>query len=107
VERWFNVDACFNRAPAQALANNIRAFPLRLSGARADGFNILNLSAFKDFRIAERFRLQLRAEAVDALNHAIFAVPDTNPTSGTFGRVNTLGAGNTQRRITLGAKLSW
>ena len=107
VDRWFNIDAGFERNSARQLANNIRTFPLRLSGARPDGFNILNLSALKNFRISERLRLQFRAEAVDALNHPLFAAPDMSPTSGTFGQVSTLGSGNTQRRITLGGKVTW
>jgi hypothetical protein len=107
VDRWFNVDAGFERNSARQLAQNIRTFPLRLSGVRADGFNILNLSAYKNFRVTERLRLQFRAEAVDALNHPIFTAPNTSPTSGSFGQVTSLGSGNTQRRITFTGKIFW
>ncbi|MEN6537258.1 MAG: hypothetical protein ABFD89_26635, partial [Bryobacteraceae bacterium] len=106
-DRWFNTDAGFNKNSAQQLASNVRTFPLRLNGVRAPGVNITNLSLFKDFRIAERVKLQFRAEAVDAFNETPLSTPTVSPTSGSFGKITTVGAGNTQRRITLGGKLSW
>ena len=96
-----------DRNAANQLVNNIRTFPLRLNGVRQAPINIVNLSVMKDFRFRERIGLQFRAEAVDLLNHPIYAAPDMSPTSGTFGQVTTLGAGNTQRRISLGGRLSW
>lgn len=107
VDRWFNVDAGFERNAARQLASNIRTFPLRFSGIRSDGWNIFNLSAFKNFRITERIGLEFRAEAIDAMNHPLFAAPNTTPTSGGFGQVTTLGAGNTQRRISMGGRINW
>jgi len=107
VERWFNTEAGFERDSRRQLSFNLRTFPLRLSGVRGDGINNWNISVFKNFRLGERFALQFRAEAVDAFNHPMFADPNTTPTSGAFGQVTTLGSGNTQRRITLGGKLTW
>ncbi len=107
VERWFNTEAGFERDSRRQLSFNLRTFPLRLSGVRGDGINNWNLSVFKSFRLGERFALQFRAEAVDAFNHPMFADPNTTPTSGAFGQITTLGSGNTQRRITLGGKLTW
>jgi len=105
--RWFNVDAGFNKNSAQQLASNLRTFPLRLNGVRAPGVNITNLSLFKDFHIGERVKLQFRAEAVDAFNETPLSTPNVSPTSGSFGTITTVGSGNTQRRITLGGKISW
>jgi hypothetical protein len=48
----------------------------------------------------------LRVEAQDALNHAMFAAPNTAPTTTLFGQVNSIVA-TEQRRVTLGGKLSW
>lgn len=107
VDRWFNVDAGFEKNSARQPSFNLRTFPLRLSGVRGDGVNICNLSMVKNFRLGERVGLQFRAEAVDAFNHAIFSDPSTTVTAGTFGKVTTLGSGNTQRRIILGGKLTW
>ncbi len=105
VERWFNIDAGFERAAAQQLAQNIRTFPLRLTGLRADGHNSFDLSLFKNFRIKERFSLEFRLEAQDALNHALFAAPNTTPTSASFGQVTA--TDGTQREVFVGARLRW
>jgi len=106
VERWFNTDAGFEKNSARQLASNIRTFPLRLTGLRADGYNSWDLSLFKNFKIRERLNFQLRAEAQDALNHAMFAAPNTAPTNTLFGQVNSI-VGTEQRRITIGGKLTW
>jgi len=50
--------------------------------------------------------LQLRAEAQDALNHAMFSPPNTAPTNTAFGQVNSSVAPE-QRRINLSTRLSW
>ncbi len=106
VERWFNVDAGFERDNRRALASNIRTFPLRLSGVRQDGYNNWDLSLFKSIRITERITFQLRAEAQDALNHAMFAAPNTAPANSLFGQVNSI-VGTEQRRVSVGGKLTW
>jgi len=106
VERWFNVDAGFERDNRRALASNIRTFPLRFNNIRQDGYNNWDLSLFKTIRITERIRLQLRAEAQDALNHAMFAAPNTAPANTLFGQVNSI-VGTEQRRVSVGGKLTW
>ena len=91
VDRWFNTEAGFEKNSKLQLANNIRAFPLRLSGARADGQATWNFSLLKNFRIRERLRTQFRVEAYNAWNHSSFDVPNRTPTSTAFGTVtNTL-----------------
>ncbi len=59
---WFNIQG-FERDSRRQLANNIRTFPARLSQVRADGLNLWDLSAFKNFTLREGIRLQVRAEA--------------------------------------------
>ena len=86
VDRWFNVDAGFNRNSAQQLASNVRTFPLRFGGVRGDSQNRWDLSALKNFTLTEQVKLQFRAESFNALNHPIFNNPNTNPTNGSFGR---------------------
>jgi hypothetical protein len=105
-ERWFNTDAGFEKAPARQLANNIRTFPTRLTGLRQDGSNNWNLSLLKNFRITEKLRFQLRAEAQDALNHAMFSAPNSDPTSSLFGQVTGTQFGE-QRRVFLMGRLEW
>jgi hypothetical protein len=87
VDRWFNIDAGFNRNSQQQLASNLRTFPSRFSGVRADGPNNWDLSIMKNTRLTERTRLQFRAEAINALNHPQFTAPNTTPTSTAFGTV--------------------
>jgi hypothetical protein len=106
VERWFNIDAGFERSAARQLSGNIRTFPLRLTGLRAHNWSNWDLSLFKTIPIRERVRLQLRAEASDAFNHAMFAAPNTAPTSTLFGLVSSTTLGG-QRNITVAAKLMW
>ena len=53
-----------------------------------------DVSLFKDFLMTERFRLQLRCEAFNILNHANFALAsDTGTTlnmnSATFGQITS------------------
>lgn len=106
VERWFNTEAGFERDSRLALASNIRKFPLRLTGLRADGYNNWDLSLFKNIRLKERLTFQLRAEAQDAMNHAMFAAPNTAPANTLFGQVSSI-VGTEQRRVQVGGKLSW
>jgi len=87
VERWFNVDAGFERNSSRALASNIQAFPSRFGGIRADGVNNFDMSVIKNTDIREGVRLQFRAEAINALNHAQFTAPNTTPSSSAFGTV--------------------
>jgi hypothetical protein len=103
-ERWFNVDAGFNRNSAQVLANNLIGLSSRFNGVRADGINNFDLSLFKNFQITERSRLQLRFENYNALNHVQFAGPNTNPINAAFGSI-TGEKGHGQRQVTVGAKL--
>lgn len=106
VAEWFNINAGFNRNSAQQLASDIRTFPLRLTGLRANGYNNWDLSIVKGLRIREHMTFQLRAEAQDALNHAMFSAPNTTPTSTLFGQVTTT-VGAQQRVVTLVGRLVW
>jgi hypothetical protein len=88
--RWFNIEAGFNRNPAQQLEGNVRTFPLRIGEARADGRATWDLSAAKNFLI-NRIVLQVRADVYNVLNRANFAEPNTSPTSSDFGVTTRLG----------------
>ncbi len=88
VDRWFNTGAGFERDPARQLGSNIRTFPARLTGLRTKGLNIWNLSALKNFRLGERWKLQFRSEFLNAWNHSHFAGPGTGVTSTLFGRIS-------------------
>jgi hypothetical protein len=88
VERWFNTDAGFVRDSAVQRASNERAFPLRFGGVRGAPQYRWDLSAKKNFHLTEQVRMELRMEAINALNHAIFLPPSTTLTASNFGQVS-------------------
>jgi hypothetical protein len=89
VDRWFNIDAGFNRVSAQQLGSNIRTFPMRFSGLRRDGQASWDFAILKYFPIRESIKLQFRAEVYNAWNHSNFAAPNTSPTSTAFGTITS------------------
>jgi hypothetical protein len=102
-ERWFNIDAGFEKASAKQLASNVRAFPLRLTGLRGDGEDYWNASLRKEFALRERAKLQIRTEWEGAFNHPTFDTPNMAPTNTLFGQVSSVrGEG---RRVFAAAKL--
>ena len=60
-------------------------------GARARHFNV-DVSLLKNFAVAERARLQFRAECFNLANHAEFRMPDNDIASPNFGRALQAGA---------------
>ena len=96
-EHWFNT-AGFETNTAKQRSNAIRYTSSRFSGLRAAPINTLDLSAIKKVKIRERFTFETRVEALSALNHQPFDVPNTSVTAGTFGTV-TGTKGFTTRRI--------
>lgn len=87
VDRWFNIDAGFNRNSAQQLSSNVRVSPLRFGGIRGDGQARWDFSAIKEFRMTEKIRMGFRAECLNAWNHPNLFTPNTSPTSSTFGMI--------------------
>ncbi len=104
LERWFNTDG-FNKNAREQLANNIRTFPLRISGVRAAGINMWDLGLTKNITIRENVRLEIRGEAENAMNTPAFSPPNTTPTSSLFGQVTNTQFSGEQRRVFVGAKL--
>jgi hypothetical protein len=86
VERWFNTSV-FERTPARQLGSHLFQGPLYYSGVRSPGVNMWDLSLLKDTRVTERFKIQFRAEALNAFNHPNFMAPNTSVTSSAFGAV--------------------
>ena len=64
-----------------------------------------NASLFKNFRVRDRFNLQLRAEAYNVTNTPRFAAPVTNISSPNFGQSVTTVNGAYGRQFNLGARL--
>jgi hypothetical protein len=95
IAEWFNTGAF--AAPA--------AFTFGNAGRTAGygpGAIGLNLSLLKDFHISERHDVQFRAEALNFINHANFALPNVQQGSAAFGTITSLVPGNQSRIIQLG-----
>ncbi len=105
VDRWFNVDAGFERNSSRQLASNIRTFPLRFSGLRADTVSRWDCSIGKTFRILEKLSFQFRGDVYNIWNHPSFSAPNLSPTSTAFGTITSLQ--NVPRQWQIGGKLRW
>ena len=103
MDRWFNVDAGFERNSGLQLSQNLRTLNSRFSGIRADGANNLDLAIIKNTRIREGVQLQLRFEGINALNHPQFNPPNTTPSSSAFGQVTETWA--SPRTVLFAAKI--
>ena len=104
LQRWFNTSV-FERVSGQQLAQNIRTFPSRISGARSAGISTVDLSLFKSFVYRDRFRVQIRCVGEGIANHPNFSPPNTTATAANFGQVTNTQTGQEERRISLGLKL--
>jgi hypothetical protein len=70
---------------------------------RGPGLRNFDLSAFKQFALVDRLRLEFRAEAFNAFNTPQFSGPDTGVTDGTFGVISA--QANSPRQIQFALKL--
>jgi hypothetical protein len=87
INEWFNT-AGFERNSSNALADNLVTASVLFPSVRTDAYNIWNLAASKDWKLGgERKKVQLRADFLNAFNHACFAAPNTNQYSTAFGTV--------------------
>ena len=105
ITEWFNT-SCFTQPLAGQFGNSSRDM------IRGPGINNWDMGVGKDFRLAERFSFQFRAEAFNIFNHAQYGVDpltnttigaavDQNVNDGVFGRVTAARPG---RIIQLGGK---
>jgi hypothetical protein len=89
LDEWFNT-ANFERISSKApAAFHRRVFPTRVDDVRADMMNEWNLNVQREFRFSESLRLQLRFDAINALNRTVFGPPNSDPLSSNFGRITT------------------
>jgi hypothetical protein len=82
VAQWFNTAAF--RPPA---LYTFGSTPLGILDG--PGFLQFNTSLSKNFRVAEKKQLQLRAEAFNALNRANYGNPNNNASSSQLGRITS------------------
>ena len=104
-EQYFNT-ACFQANPT-ATATGLQGTPGNAGRGIINGppTKRVDFTMAKSLRLAENFRLQLRAEVFNIFNHTNFrSFVSTNVTSGSFGVV---GAVRDPRTMQFGAKLSF
>lgn len=102
IDRWFDTSAFL--APAQFTFGNSGRNILRGPGTKQ-----LDLSLFKSFAIAEKRRVEFRAEAFNALNTPQFNNPNASIGFSGAGRITSAGSPSvyqrTSRQIQLALKL--
>ncbi len=86
IYRWFNTSV-FSNPPAFTIGNTSRTLP----DVRNPGVASADLSLFKNnyFGAENRYNVQFRLEAFNALNHPQFSAPDTNINDTTFGVISS------------------
>jgi hypothetical protein len=103
-ERWFDTSVFPRTAQAPF---TLRSFPTRFPDVRFPALKNLDLTMFKDFRLAEQVKLNFRAECYNLTNTPWFPRLDTTSvTAANFGSLN-LAQTNTVRRFILAMRLLW
>jgi hypothetical protein len=80
--RYINA-AAFSTAPTGTFGNVSRTLSMR-----GPGLHNWDISLFKTFTFAEKYKAQFRAEAVNAFNTPLFNSPNTTFGSGAFGQIS-------------------
>jgi hypothetical protein len=104
LDRWFNTSA-FNTTSTEQLASNLQTLSSRFAGVRAPGVEIWDISGAKNFTIREKWRVQFRAELLNALNHSNLNPPNTSPISTLFGSITS--TPGYPRYLHLGLKITY
>ena len=92
---------------AWALENGARFGSGGRNNLRGPDFFEMDSTIYRTFTISERVKFELRAEALNMLNHANFNLPDANVNSNTFGYITSTFGPNQQRQWRFGARLSF
>ena len=99
VSRWFNTKAFVNVPAGQIRTGDAPAVALQ-----GPGYIRFDLSMFKNFALAERWKLQFRMETFNTPNHTNFQGLSTSITSANYGQITSA---RDARRVQLGLKLSF
>lgn len=91
--------------PRIQLGNNVRYFPSTLPNVRSDDLHLMDLGLYKTFDLPRDMKLQLRLEAINALNYTVLWNPNLDPRSASFGLVNQ--DRNNPRDFQIGARLTF
>lgn len=101
--------SCF--APAPAVVGGVLVGNSGRNAFYGPGLTSVDFSAFKNFQLMEKLKLQFRAEFFNVLNHPNFAAPNfLNDSNNSIATSNAGIIGSTatsSRQIQLGLKLVW
>jgi hypothetical protein len=103
VDNYFVDSGVFVRPDNFTLGNAPRA----LSSVRTPWIFTTNLSLGKQFAIRESMNIEFRIEAQNALNHPVFAPPDTTLGDDTFGQITSTSNLIGPREVQLGMKFNF
>ena len=98
IQKWFDTSA-FIAQPSNTVGNAGRNI---LFGPQQ---RHLDVSLFKDFRVAENWRLQFRAECFNLTNTANFGQPNSQLGSTNFGTITSTQGNSTPRQIQFALKV--
>lgn len=87
------------------LGNNVRYFPSTLPNVRTDNLHLLDIGLSKSFTLPRRMRLQVRMEAINAINYTVLWNPNLDPRNANFGFINQ--DRNSPRDIQLGLRFTF
>jgi hypothetical protein len=107
LDRWFNIDAGFERDPNKVPANfQKRAFPFRVEGVRSYNLLNTNMSLLRNIRFGGSRVISIRVNAQNLFNRQGWNAPNLNPASTQFGMITTP-SGMAMRFITFVTKFSF
>jgi hypothetical protein len=87
------------------MGNTVRYFPSTLPRVRTDDLHLLDIGLSKSFKMPRGMRLQLRMEAINALNYTVLWNPNLTVNNSNFGYVNT--DRNSPRDFQLGLRFTF
>ena len=74
--------------PRIQMGNNVRYFPSTLPGVRTDDLHLLDFGLTKNFALPRGMRLQVRFEAINAIDYTVLWNPNIDPRNANFGFIN-------------------
>lgn len=95
--------AAFEKRPVAGLGNA----PRTLDAARGPLQQTLDLSVQKNFQISERWRVQLRVDAINALNHPLFRPPVLNEGGAGANGIDVFGGNLNAGRLSVADYNNW
>ena len=91
--------------PRINMGNGARYFPSILDNMRMPNLHLLDLGLSKWFEFGRGVQLQVRIDAINAINYTVWWAPDLNPRNANFGKFTT--TRNSPRDIQLGGRLTF